>query len=51
MSVPTSAVPSELPVRVRWWVAAQRLDQLVHTVVPRDQDGKPLEHWRLEIAQ
>jgi hypothetical protein len=27
------------------------IDQLVHTIVPRDEDGEALEHWRLPAAQ
>jgi hypothetical protein len=50
VSVPTFAAPAESPVRLRLWVAVLRLDQLVHTVVPRDKDGEALEHWRLQIA-
>jgi hypothetical protein len=51
VSVPTFAGPSELEPPIRLWVAALRLDRLVHEVVPRDKDGKALEHWHLEIAQ
>lgn len=50
-SVPTFAAPQQLPVRVRLWIAVLRLDHLVHTIVPRDKEGKALEHWRLPIAQ
>ena len=50
VSVPTFAVPKDLTVRVRLWVAVLRLDQLVHTVVPRDKNGEPLEHWHQKIA-
>jgi hypothetical protein len=50
VSVPTFAPPDDFPVRVRFWVAALRLDQLVHTVVPRDKHGEELEHWRLPTA-
>jgi hypothetical protein len=51
VSVPTFAAPKDLAGRVRLWVAALRLDQLVHTVVPRDKDGEALEHWHQRIAQ
>lgn len=50
VSVPTFAGPDESRVRVRFWVAVLRLDQLVHTVVPRDKDGDALEHWHLSTA-
>jgi hypothetical protein len=50
VSVPTFPGPDQSPVRLRLWVAVQRLDQLVHTVVPRDEDDKELEHWRLPTA-
>jgi hypothetical protein len=43
--------PSQLGVNVRVWVAALRLDQLVHTIVPRDANGDALEHWHLPEAQ
>jgi hypothetical protein len=50
VSVPTFAPPNEFPIRVRLWVAAVRLDQLVHVVVPRDQDGEALERWEMNAA-
>ena len=50
VTVPTIPPPKGLPVRVRFWVAALRLDQLVHIVVPRDHEGDELERWRLEMA-
>jgi hypothetical protein len=50
VSVPTFAPPNELPVRVRFWVAALRLDQLVHVVVPLDREGDELERWELYQA-
>jgi hypothetical protein len=50
VSVPTFDGPDQSPLRLRLWVAVLRLDQLVHTVVPRDRDGDALEQWRLQIA-
>jgi hypothetical protein len=49
--VPTFPGPRDLEVRVRVWIAVLRLDHLVHTIVPRDEEGKALEHWQLPIAQ
>ena len=49
--VPAFAGPPELGADVRVWVAVLRLDQLVHTLVPRDANGHALEHWRLAQAQ
>jgi hypothetical protein len=51
VSVPTFPGPSSIGVSVRLWVAALRLDRLVQTIVPRDANGKALEHWHLDIAQ
>jgi hypothetical protein len=51
VSLPTFAGPSTLGVNVRVWVAVLRLDQLVRTIVPRDENGDALEHWRLPEAQ
>jgi hypothetical protein len=51
VSVPTFPGPSSLGVPVRLWVAVLRLDHLVQTIVPRDANGKALEHWRLDPAQ
>jgi hypothetical protein len=50
VSVPTFPGPDQSPVRLQLWVAVLRLDQLVHTVVPRDKDGEALEHWHLSTA-
>jgi hypothetical protein len=51
VSVPAFPGPPSLGVNVRVWVAVLRLDQLVHTIVPRDVDGDALEHWHLPEAQ
>jgi hypothetical protein len=51
VSVPTFPGPSSLGVPVRLWVAVLRLDQLVQTIVPRDEDGKELERWHLPTAE
>jgi hypothetical protein len=51
VSVPTFPGPSSVGVPVRLWVAVLRLDHLVRTLVPRDANGKALEHWRLYPAQ
>jgi hypothetical protein len=51
VSVPAFPGPATLGVNVRVWVAAVRLDQLVHTIVPRDANGDALEHWHLPEAQ
>jgi hypothetical protein len=51
VSAPTFAGPSDLGVNMRVWVAVLRLDQLVHTVVPRDENGHALERWHLQEAQ
>jgi hypothetical protein len=51
VSVPTFAGPPELGLDVRYWVAVLRLDRLVHTIVPRDAEGKALEHWHLAMAE
>jgi hypothetical protein len=48
--VATFAGPPDLGVRVRLWVAVLRLDHLVHTIVPRDDEGEALEHWHLPSA-
>ena len=50
-SVPTFGGPSDLGVDVRVWVCVLRLDQLVHTIVPRDASGDALEHWHLPQAE
>jgi len=47
VSVPTIPPPDGFPERVRFWVAALRLDQLVHVVVPRDGGGEELERWEM----
>jgi hypothetical protein len=49
--VPTMAAPEGLGVPARFWIAVVPMEQLVHTLVPRDEDGKALEHWRLPVAQ
>jgi hypothetical protein len=49
--VPTHALPSSLGVDGRFWIVVIRPDQLVHMIVPRDEKGDALEHWRLPIAQ
>lgn len=49
--VPTIAAPEGLGVPARFWIAVLPIEHLVHTVVPRDEDGKALEHWHLPIAQ
>jgi hypothetical protein len=49
--VPTIAAPEGLDRAARFWIAVLPIEQLVHTVVPRDEEGKALEHWRLPIAQ
>jgi hypothetical protein len=51
VSVPTFLGPSSLGVPVRLWVAVLRLDHLVQTIVPRDANGKALEHWHLDPAE
>lgn len=49
--VATIAAPEELGVRARFWISVLPNEHLVHTIVPRDESGKALEHWRLRIAQ
>jgi hypothetical protein len=49
--VPTQSVPKGLGIRARFWIVVLPTNHLVHTIVPRDEDGKALEHWRLLIAQ
>jgi hypothetical protein len=49
--VPTIAAPKELGVPARFWIAVLPIEHLVHTLVPRDEDGKALERWGLPIAQ
>lgn len=49
--VPTHAIPDEIGLDARFWVVAIPPDQLVHTIVPRDEDGNALERWRLPTAQ
>jgi hypothetical protein len=51
VSVPAFPGPSTLGVNVRVWVAVLRLDQLVQTIVPWDENGDALEHWHLPEAQ
>ena len=51
VSVPTFPGPTSIGVPVRLWVAVLRLDHLVGTLVPRDANGKALEHWHLERVQ
>jgi hypothetical protein len=50
VSVPTFPGPTDLTVPVRLRIAVLRLDHLVHTIVPRDQNSDALEHWDLELA-
>jgi hypothetical protein len=50
VSVPTFSGPPGYPIRFRIWVAALRLDKLVHIVVPLDRNGKELERWELPMA-
>lgn len=45
------AAPEGLGVPARFWIAVVPMEQLVHTLVPRDEDGTALERWRLPIAQ
>jgi hypothetical protein len=49
--VSTMAAPEGLGVPARFWIAVVPMEQLVHTVVPRDAEGHELERWRLPIAQ
>jgi hypothetical protein len=49
--VPTHAIPDEVGVDARFWIVAVPPEQLVHTLVPRDEDGDVLERWRLPTAQ
>jgi hypothetical protein len=49
--VATHRVPHEIGVRARFWIVVIPVDQLVHTIVPRDENGKALERWRLPTAQ
>jgi hypothetical protein len=35
-------VPNGLGIRARFWIVVLPVDQLVHTIVPRDEDGKAL---------
>jgi hypothetical protein len=51
VSVPTFPGPTSIGVPVRLWVAALRLDHLVQTIVPRDANGRALEHWHLDVAE
>jgi hypothetical protein len=51
LRVPTHALPDSLGVSARFWIVVLPLDHLVHTIVPRDENGKALERWRLPIAQ
>jgi hypothetical protein len=48
--VPTIAPPKELGEPARFWIAVLPIEHVVHTLVPRDEDGKALEHWRLPQA-
>jgi hypothetical protein len=50
VSVPTFAAPEGYPVRFRIWVAALRLDKVVHVVVPLDRNGEELERWEMDMA-
>jgi hypothetical protein len=49
--VPTHPIPREVGVDARFWIAVMPVDQLVHTIVPRDENGEALERWRLPTAQ
>jgi hypothetical protein len=51
LRVQTHPLPDSLGFRARFWIVVLSAEQLVHTIVPRDEDGKALEHWRLPIAQ
>jgi hypothetical protein len=51
LRVSTMAAPEGLGVPARFWIAVVPMEQLVHTLVPRDAEGNELEHWRLPIAQ
>jgi hypothetical protein len=51
LRIPTLPAPDGLGVDARFWIAVPPMEQLVHTIVPRDEDGKALERWRLPIAQ
>lgn len=49
--VPTHQIPDEVGLDARFWIVVIPPDQLVHTIVPRDENGKALERWRLPTAQ
>lgn len=51
MRVRTLPVPEGLGVKARFWIVVVPPDELVHTIVPRDEDGEALERWRLPMAQ
>jgi hypothetical protein len=49
--VSTHEIPEEVGVDARFWIVAIPPDQLIHTIVPRDEEGNELERWRLPTAQ
>lgn len=49
--VATTAQPPGLDANARFWIVELPVDQIVTTVVPRDEDGHALEHWRLPVGQ
>jgi hypothetical protein len=49
--VPTHAIPDKVGLDARFWIVAIPPDQLIHTIVPRDEDGDALERWQLPTAQ
>jgi hypothetical protein len=49
--VRTHPLPDSLGVDARFWIVVVPPAELVHTLVPRDENGKALEHWHLPIAQ
>jgi hypothetical protein len=51
IQVETHPIPAEVGVDARFWIVAVPPDKLVHTIVPRDEDGAALEHWHLPSAQ
>lgn len=48
--VRTQPLPDSLGVDARFWIVVLAPHELVHTIVPRDEDGSALEHWRLTMA-
>jgi hypothetical protein len=49
--VATHPIPDEVGVDARFWMVILPVDQLVHNIVPRDENGETLERWRLPTAQ